>query len=248
MRAAGNRRHPIRLMLVVREPLLLDLLVRAMSGLDGVEVVGAAGGGDSAVELANEHRPDVVLIESQAADGGEALAAGRQIKSDRPDVAVLLVAGHAEASRLQRLVFSEGPGWSYFLRESLHSVEDLENAIRSASTGLTTIDKAFVPDAATGTSSPIARLTPGQRRVLELVAAGLSNDAIADQLSISSRTVEYHLNEVYRRLACGDPREVNMRVRAAMTFRSYDGEAPSLPNDPARQGWNAAAALPSGAR
>ncbi len=223
MRAAGSRHRPIRLMLVVREPLLLDLLVRAMSELDGVEVVGAAAGSDSAVELANEHHPDVVLIDSQAADGAEALAAGRSIKSERPDAAVLLVAERAEASRLQRLVFSEGPGWSYFLRESLQSVEDLVNAIRSASTGLTTIDKAFIPDSTARATSPLAGLTPAQSRVLELVAAGLSNDAIAGRLGISIRTVEYHLNEVYRRLACANPREVNLRVRAAMTFRSYGG-------------------------
>lgn len=210
-------------MLVVREPLLLDLLVRAMSELDGVEVVGAAAGGDSAVELANEHHPDVVLIESHAADGGEAFAAGRCIKAEHPDAAVLLVAERSEASRLQPRVFTEGPGWSYLLRESLQGVDDLENAIRSASTGLTTIDKAFIPDS-TARATPLAGLTPGQTRVLELVAAGLSNDAIAGQLGISSRTVEYHLNEVYRRLPCGDPKQINARVHAAMMFRSYAGE------------------------
>ncbi len=225
MRTPGEKRPTIRLMVVDREPLMLDLLVRAMSGLDDVVVVGAASGGDSAVELTHEHLPDVVLIESRASDNGAAIAIGREIKGKQPGVAIVLVADRAEAGRLQRIVFSEGPGWSYFLRESLESIEDLENAIRSAFAGLTTIDGAFAPDRLADSGSPAAGLTPGQKRVLELVAAGLSNDAISHQLGISNRTVEYHLNEVYRRLCCGDPKQINPRVYAAMTFRSYTGES-----------------------
>lgn len=224
MRVSGEKRPTIRLMVIDREPLMLDLLVRAMSSLDSVVVVSAAAGGDSAVELTREHRPDVVLIESRPSDNGAAIAVGREIKRMQPDVAIVLVAERAEAGRLQGIVFSEGPGWSYFLRESLESIEDLESAIRSAFAGLTTIDGAFTPDRLAGAASPVAGLTPGQKRVLELVAAGLSNDAIARQLGISSRTVEYHLNEVYRRLPCGDPKQINARVHAAMMFRSYAGE------------------------
>ena len=224
MKAPGEKRPTIRLIVVDREPLMLDLLVRAMSGLGDVVVVSAASGGDSAVELAHEHRPDVVLIESRASDNGAAIAVGREIKRKQPGVAVVLVAERAEAGRLQGIVFSEGPGWSYFLRESLESIEDLESAIRSAFAGLTTIDGAFAPDRLADPASPAARLTPGQTRVLELVAAGLSNEAIAHQLGISNRTVEYHLNEVYRRLPGGDPKQINPRVHAAMTFRNYAGE------------------------
>ena len=108
--------------------------------------------------------------------------------------------------------------------------DDLEQAIRSSAMGLTTIGEALAGGEITKSDGQEIRLTLGQQRVLALVTAGLSNQAIAEQLNVSNRTVEYHLNEVYRRMEYGDAIKFNRRVCAAMRYRESGAECKvSLP-------------------
>lgn len=217
---------PIRMMVVDEEPLMLDLLERGLSKIDGFAVVGTARDRHSALEVAGQSRPDVVLVVNRAAQVADCIEMGQTIKSQLPALGIVLLAERADLSVLRQRVFDQGPGWSYFLRDSIDGVRDLEQAIRSAAVGLTTIGEALAGGSAGDPDGPKWQLTLGQERVLALVADGLSNQAIAEQLEVSYRTVEYHLNEVYRRMECGDAIKFNRRVCAALHYRKSGAASP----------------------
>lgn len=227
---AERQDRQIRLMVMDEEPLMLDLLEQGLSKIEGFVVVGTAGDPHAAPEVATESRPDVVLIVSRTEHLAESIEAGRIIKSRVRSPGVVLLAEREDVCVLRRKVFDQGPGWSYFLRDSMAGMNDLEQAIRSSAMGLTTIGEALAGGEIAESDSQEIQLTLGQRRVLALVTAGLSNQAIAEQLNVSYRTVEYHLNEVYRRMEYGDAIKFNRRVCAAMRFRESGAEyTASLP-------------------
>lgn len=225
----GLQDHQIRLMVVDEEPLMLDLLEQGLSKVEAFEVVGRTGSPQAAPEVAAESKPDVVLIVSRAEHLAENMNAGRIINSVPCAPGIVLLAEREDLHVLKRQVFDQGPGWSFLLRDSMTGIHDLEHVIHSSAKGLTTIGNGLSDGDSSESDKQELQLTFRQRRVLALVTAGLSNQGIAEQLEVSNRTVEYHLNEVYRRMEYGDTIHFNRRVCAAMQFRESGEDYKALP-------------------
>jgi DNA-binding NarL/FixJ family response regulator len=173
--------RPIRVLVVDDHALVRHGLVRLLATLDGVEVVGAAEDGESAIRLAAETRPDVVLLDLSMPrlDGMSALPRLREVA---PASRVLVLSMHDEPEYAQAAVQMGASG----LVSKAASSETLSGAIRAVAAGKTL--------------EPEAGLTPREEEVLSLVAFGRKNEEIARALGIQPKTVEHHCGRLMSKL------------------------------------------------
>jgi DNA-binding NarL/FixJ family response regulator len=195
-----------------------------------LEVVGQAGDGLAALELAERLRPDVVVADLMLRGLG-GLELIRQVIRRSPGTRVVVLSMHsAEPFVLEAL---EHGASAYVLKDA--GIAELLRAIREAARGRRYLspplsDKAVSAylsrkDTASAPDDPYARLTPRERQVLHLAAEGLANATIAERLGISVRTAETHRARILHKLALRNQTEL---VRWAIQRRiiPLEGDEP----------------------
>lgn len=201
----------MRIILVDDQPLVRNGIASLLRAR-GYDVVGEANDGQEGLELVRRTRPDLVLMDLQmpVLDG---LSATRLVKAEYPYVKVVVLTVSDDGQDLIEAV--KGGAHGYLLKdleaeeffEALDAVEHGESVIpprlaRSLWTELGRMERG--PDAPVGEGS----LTDREAEVLRLVAAGLTNRAIADRLSISENTVKFHMRGILDKLHLRNRTEV----------------------------------------
>ena len=174
---------------VVREGLRLSL-----SRAPHIRVVGEAGDGQAAIDLAERRRPNVVIMDVRM-PGMDGLEATKTLSEKLPDVAVLIFTAFSERSLLSRGLESGAKG--YILKEAPH--ETLVRAIEKVAGGESFIDPALMPAFLTGKDRE-EMLTAREREILQLLADGMSNADVAQRLFISQETVKSHVRHILAKL------------------------------------------------
>ena len=191
---------------VVREGLALVLGL-----LPGVSVVGAASDGDEAVALAEDLRPDVVLMDLRMprCDGVEAT---RRLRERVPGTRVVVLTTYSDDRSVLDALRAGARGYltkdagGAEIREALQRVVD-DQAVIDPAVQHHLIDAIATAPPARSPRSPASRpgdLTPREAEVLSLIAAGLSNGEIATRLTISEGTVKTHVNHVLAKIDARD--------------------------------------------
>lgn len=186
-------------------------LVRAgirglLEGLDNVEVVGEAGDGQETLRLADEVRPDIVLLDI-GMPGLNGLDVAARLTAQHPSTRVLILSMHTSEEYVLRALRAGCAG--YLLKGS--AVAELEIAVRAVARGETylspAVSKHVMDDYVRrtgGAADPIDALTARQREVLQLVAEGHTSKDIAERLGLSFKTVEAHRAQIMERLGIHD--------------------------------------------
>jgi DNA-binding NarL/FixJ family response regulator len=174
---------------VVREGLRLSL-----SRAPHIRVVGEAGDGQAAIDLAERRRPNVVIMDVRM-PGMDGLEATKALSEKLPDVAVLIFTAFSERTLLSRGLESGAKG--YILKEAPH--ETLVRAIEKVAGGESFIDPALMPAFLTGKDRE-EMLTAREREILQLLADGMSNADVAQRLFISQETVKSHVRHILAKL------------------------------------------------
>lgn len=192
---------PLRLLLVDDHTLFREGLASLFSYQQGFEVVGEADSHATAIEQVRSLHPDIVLMDIDLA-GDDGIAATRDIVSEFPDVAVVILTVHDEAEKLIEAVKAGAQGYlvknlrSAELVEQLRGVAEGEAAIsrRIATRLLEEFRREDEP------AEPESDLTPRELEILTLVAQRMSNAEIARQLVISEHTVKNHIKNILSKL------------------------------------------------
>ncbi|MFB9324860.1 response regulator [Paenibacillus aurantiacus] len=176
-----------------------------LDGKADIEVVGEASEGDEGIREAEALRPDVVLMDLSMPHGKDGLTAAAELKERMPDVAVLILTMHDDDEYLFRAIHAGAAG--YVLKSAPH--EELLTAIRSVAKGdaylYPTATKRlmheYVERMKRGESADVFdTLSEREKEVLTLAAQGYANKEIAEQLTISVKTVETHKSNVMEKL------------------------------------------------
>jgi DNA-binding NarL/FixJ family response regulator len=214
----------IRLLLVDDQSLICQGLKAMLSLEAALEVIGTADNGEMAIEQVAALAPDVVLMDLRmpVMDGREAT---RLISQQFPDVKVLVLSTFDDDRYIADSIRAGAKG--YLLKDM--PSEELAQAIRAVYRGYTQMGPGLLeklmlnsspvpgslsePDSSQALPEPFVQLTPREREVLQLVALGLTNRDIAQQLYISEGTVKTHVTHLLTRL--------NLRNRAQLAIHAH---------------------------
>jgi DNA-binding NarL/FixJ family response regulator len=211
----SNGGRPLRVAVVEDEAMLRGLLQALLNGHPGIDVVATAAGHAEALRDVRPGEVDVAVLDIDLGDGN-GIALGRSLQQRDPRLRILLISNYNMLA-LVRSVSADAPTpWSYLSKRSSAQPGELVRALAAVARGQVVIDPALVDRSVAMADTPLARLSAAQFRVLQLVAQGQSNDAVAKELDISPKAVEAHLSHIYRLLDL--PPGANNRVAAVLTF------------------------------
>ena len=208
---------------VVAEDLFLlrDGLTRLLSAHD-FEIAASVDSAPGLLCALLEHRPDIAVVDVRLppafADDGlqAALAARREV----PGLPVLLLSQYVEQLYARELLADQAGAVGYLLKDRVFSDDQFVDAIRTVAAGGTVMDPEVVAKLLGRHSrdAPIGRLSGREREVLELMAEGRSNTAIAQRLFITEKAVSKHTTSIFTKLGLSADQDDNRRVLAVLAY------------------------------
>jgi DNA-binding NarL/FixJ family response regulator/class 3 adenylate cyclase len=188
----------------------------------GFEVVAQSGTAEDLLRHVGMHKPDVALVDIRMppTQTDEGLRAAQQIRERFPDTSVLVLSQYVEPTYAMELLGENAEGVGYLLKDRVSDVDEFAAAVRRVGEGGSALDPAVVSQLVGRRRSddPLEDLTPREREVLELMAEGRSNQAIAERMVITLRAVEKHVTSIFSKLRLSATSEDHRRVLAVLTY------------------------------
>ncbi|MBT3164500.1 response regulator transcription factor [Streptomyces sp. Vc74B-19] len=211
----------MRLMIAEDSTLLREGLVRLLVE-EGHDVLGAYGDADALLARLPSQRPDVVVLDIRMppTHTDEGLRAALSVRERWPAVGVLVLSQHIERNYAAKLLASNVERVGYLLKDRVAQVEEFLDALDRVHAGGAAIDPEVVRQLVVRTThtDPLTRLTPRERTVLEALAEGHTNAAIAQKLHISQSSVEKNLNAIFDKLDLTHTTGYSRRILAVLRY------------------------------
>ena len=211
---------PIRVALADDDILLREGLASLLER-SGFDVVGQCGDAQQLMALVRQQLPELVIVDIRMPPGHstEGLDAAREIRSEFPDTAILVLSAHVDVEHAMDLLAS-GQRSGYLLKSRVINVDDFLDTLRRVVGGASVVDPVLVKElvAARRVDDPLDVLSPREREVLSLMAEGRSNAGIAHDLWVTGGTVEKHVSSILIKLGLPEADDVHRRVLAVLTF------------------------------
>jgi DNA-binding NarL/FixJ family response regulator/class 3 adenylate cyclase len=211
----------VRVVLAEDSVLLREGIARLLEDA-GFEIVAQSGTADDLLRHVGMHKPDVALVDIRMppTQTDEGLRAAQQIRERWPDTGVLVLSQYVEPAYALELLGENAEGVGYLLKDRVSDVDEFAAAVRRVAEGGSALDPAVVSQLVgrRRRDDPLEDLTPREREVLELMAEGRSNQAIAERLVITLRAVEKHVTSIFGKLRLPATAEDHRRVLAVLTY------------------------------
>ena len=201
--------------------LLREGVVRLLED-NGFEVVGQAGDAEDLIRKVRAHKPDVAVVDIRMppTNTDDGLRAALEIRAELPDTGVLVLSQYVEEGYALDLVGDSAGGVGYLLKDRVADVDRFVESVRRVAEGGSALDPEVVAQLVgrARRDDPLAELTPREREVLELMAEGRSNNAIAEHMVVTDRAVEKHVTSIFGKLGLAPAPEDHRRVLAVLAF------------------------------
>jgi len=211
----------VRVVLAEDLALLRDGLIRLL-GANSIDVVEAVDNGPSLLRALTTHRPELAIVDVRLppTHTDEGIRAALEARRAIPGLPVLVLSQYVEQLYARELLADRAGGVGYLLKDRVFDVDQFVDAARRVAGGGTVLDPDVVGQLLSRTRErdPVATLTPREREVLELMAEGRSNAAIAARLVITEKSVSKHTNSIFTRLGLPPSEDDNRRVLAVLAY------------------------------
>jgi DNA-binding NarL/FixJ family response regulator len=219
----------IRLAIVEDEHLYRDLLRTVLQLDPQLEVVGDYASAQQALDQVPALQPTIALIDIELGGSMNGVQLGLLLREKLPELGIVLLSNVRAPRLLASIPPREVGGWSYLLKRSVRDATVLRRAIDGAASGLVTLDPSLVAGRHPRDRGALSAVTPRQLEILGLVAEGWANDAIAQRLGLSIKTVENQLTLTYGELGLDRDRDpVHPRVKAVLLYLAETRESAPL--------------------
>ncbi|MFD5103165.1 response regulator transcription factor [Streptomyces albidochromogenes] len=208
--------------------LLRDGLVRMLEAFD-CEILAAVETGPELSRALAELRPDVAVVDVRLPPShtDEGLQCALEARRARPGLPVLVLSQHVEQLYARELLADGNGGIGYLLKDRVFDAEQFVDAVRRVAAGGTAMDPQVISQLLSrrARDEPLGGLTPREREVMELMAQGRSNAAIASRLVVTERAVAKHTSNIFGKLGLPVSDDDNRRVLAVLAYldRGRDG-------------------------
>jgi DNA-binding NarL/FixJ family response regulator len=211
----------VRVVVADDSVLLREGIVRLLEE-SGFEVVAQAGDAEDLVRKVSAHKPDVAVVDIRMppTNTDDGLRAALEIRGKLPDTGVLVLSQYVEEGYALDLVGDSAGGVGYLLKDRVADVDRFVDSVKRVGEGGSALDPEVVSQllGRSRRDDPLGPLTPREREVLELMAEGRSNNAIAEALVITERAVEKHVTSIFGKLDLTPAPEDHRRVLAVLTY------------------------------
>ncbi len=201
--------------------LLRDGLVRLLEA-HGFEIAAAVDSAPGLLQALLDHRPDVAVVDVRLPPSftDDGLRAALEARRQVPGLPVLILSQYVEQLYARELLADQAGGVGYLLKDRVFNDDQFVDAIRAVAGGGTVMDPEVVAKLLGRRSrdEPITRLTAREREVLELMAEGRSNSAIAQRLFVTEKAVGKHSTSIFAKLDLAPSTDDNRRVLAVLAF------------------------------
>jgi DNA-binding NarL/FixJ family response regulator len=219
MRAGDD--GPLRVV-IAEDSVILREGMRELLSSQGIEVVGLAGDARELIAQVDRQGPDAAVIDIRMPPSHthEGLQAALELRRDHPALGLLVFSQHIETHWVGELLDTGAAGVGYLLKERVADLAEFVDALRRVAAGGTALDPEVVTQLVRTSRrrNALARLTPREREVLDLMAQGRSNRAIAERFVVSERAIEKHVSSIFDKLDLLASDADNRRVRAVVTY------------------------------
>jgi DNA-binding NarL/FixJ family response regulator len=189
---------------------------------NGIDVVAEVGDAAALLRAVEDLAPDLAVVDvrmppTQTDEGSRAAV---EIRTEHPEISVLLLSQVVEAQHALRLLSEQPHGFGYLLKDRVLAIDDFVQAVNRVADGGTAID----PDVVTQllgrrrTHDPLDELTPREHEILALMAEGRSNHGICQKLYLSPKTVESHVHNIFGKLGIAAAPDDHRRDLAVLTY------------------------------
>jgi DNA-binding NarL/FixJ family response regulator len=210
----------VRVVIAEDSVLLREGLVRLLEE-SGFDVAGQAGDAEDLLRKVRAHRPQLALVDIRMppTHSDEGLEAARTIRAELPEVGVLVLSQHADEHYAMRLLAGGAEGVGYLLKDRVVDVERFVESARRVGEGGSALDPEVVAlMVGRHRDDPLGELTPRELEVLGLIAEGLSNRAIQEELYVTERAVERHVTSIFSKLGLPATGQEHRRVLAVRAY------------------------------
>jgi DNA-binding NarL/FixJ family response regulator/class 3 adenylate cyclase len=219
--ANASNGNAMRIVVAEDSVLLREGIARLLEDA-GLEVVGQAGTADELLLKVRSYKPNVAIVDIRMppTQTDEGLRAAKEIREKHPDTAVLVLSQYLEPAYALELLSESAEGVGYLLKDRVADIPEFVAAVKRVGEGGSALDPSVVSQLVgrRRQDDPISQLTPREREVLELMAEGLSNSAIAERLVVTERAVEKHVTSIFGKLRLGADSDSHRRVLAVLAF------------------------------
>lgn len=216
--------HALRVLVCDDDYLVREGARAVLEDIGGLTVTATASEPDELRTAWSANRPDVVLLDIRMPPTytSEGIDLAHELREQDPTVGIVVLSQHDDPEYALELLGEGSEGLAYLLKERLGDADHLLAAISEVRGGGSVLDPKIVDSLLEAqhrrSVSRLAGLTPRELDVLALMAAGKGNGAIGRDLDISERSVEKHINAIFRKLGLREDLEMNRRVAAVLFF------------------------------
>jgi DNA-binding NarL/FixJ family response regulator len=211
----------VRVVIADDSPLLREGIASFVRS-EGIEVVAEASDADELLAAVDEHLPDVAIVDIRMppTQTDEGIQAAHEIRRRHPEMGVVLLSHHVEVGVATQLLAEAPRCLGYLLKDRVSDATDFAGSLRRVAGGGTALDPEVVSGLLTdpGEDGPLRSLSPREREVLELVAEGRSNRAIAERLVITQAAVQKHVSTIFNKLGLPAGEDDDRRILAVLAY------------------------------